>query len=150
MPRRMSVAPGASHTRTPEGTGIIPAARPAPTQRRRADRFVHPHAHAARQLDFDQAAPVCQCRLQLRPLAGMWGAIGDPNRDQSNAPLPRAQRPRHASPTVDQARADAMSTRHIPHAIPGNLGLPDHHLAETALVASAVLANNLNSWLPLP
>lgn len=148
MPRRMSVAPVASHTRTPWGAGSSPQHSQHPPQRRRADRLVHPDTHATCQHDFDHTAPRRRCRLGLRPLAGQRGAIGDPNRHQSDGPVPCTRGPRHTSPSADQARANAVSPRHIPHANPRDLGLSDHHRAERKLMPPSAFANNLNPWLP--
>ena len=54
MPRRMSVRPTASHTRTPLGTGIIGAATPrSPPQPGRADRCGNAYPRSAGDLDLD-------------------------------------------------------------------------------------------------
>src|SRR5215472_7835583 len=136
MPRRMSVCPTASHTRTPDGTGITAAPMP---QRRRPPKPATLQPESGREhcppiRSRSLASAARQCHRQTEPSAleqSHWQLLANPAANdksssvsrQSDArrpvPLRRAQTPPQQSPASARCSTDAAARdRPVPRPSP--------------------------------
>src|ERR1051326_7337962 len=122
MPRRMSVCPTASQTRTPEEPGSSPRQRLDHGRgqlRRAAGRY--PHPRAAGKLDLDRRpaahpAPPAICRLHRRRLGRRDQHLGEAIGDSAEL-LP---------PAIDLPGTDIDAARHLADIGPGLEALRDN------------------------
>src|SRR5262249_41831736 len=163
MPRRMSVCPTASHTRTPDGTGITAAPMP---QRRRPPKPATLQPGSTREhgppiRSRSQPSAAGQCHRQTEPSApeqNHWQLLANPAaNDKSSSvsrqpdaprpvPLRRAQTPPRQSPASARCSTDAAARdRPVPRRSPLHPSLAPVQTPVFALVLTSPIKSQIAS-----